>query len=281
MACMPNRCRCEERILAPFVSHYNRTKGTQFVFQQRLDLTGPSPQPEAAYADTETGRMLVLERKNFVWPADFAKLHDSLHVVSEIIGNRVRPALDPARAYRMTMRDDLRGSLPKLRSWADGVATAILSRMDAVNDGRTVRSRKAGREWSFREEQQCEREYYQPQTGLGFEFVGQPADLGLEDDSWATAGALQEILASTARKFDGYEHASRILVLDPHGDLRWSGSTTWKEVLAAVRVPTDVDEIWISMHDTITDLDCGWIHQPLWPEIAEQKYVFCERASGT
>src|SRR5205085_876459 len=63
MACMPSRCRCEERILAPFVSHYNHTKGTHFVFERRLDLTGPRPQPEASYADTVTGKMLVLERK--------------------------------------------------------------------------------------------------------------------------------------------------------------------------------------------------------------------------
>jgi hypothetical protein len=228
-----------------------------------------------------TGKVLVLERKNFVWPRDYAQLHDSLHVVSEIIADRVTPALDPARAYRITMRDDLRGPLPELRSWADDVATVIVSRMNAVNDGRTVRSLKPGREWSFREELTYEREYYQPQTGLGFEFVGQPTDLGLGDDPAAQAGVLQDILASAARKFEGYEHATRILVLDPHGDLRWSGSATWKKVLAAVKVPCDVDEMWVSMHDTITDLDCGWIHQPLWPDIAEQKYVFCENASTT
>jgi len=273
---MPSRCRCEERILAPFVSHYNRTHGTQFEFQQRLDLTGPLPQPEASYVDAVTGKMLVVERKNFVWPLDYAQVHDSLHVVSAIIAERVTPALDPDRAYRMTMRDDLRGRLPELRSWAADVATAVLSRMSAVNDGRTVRSRKPGREWSFRKEETYEREYYQPQTGLSFEFAGQPIDLDREDETDAVAGVLEDILASAARKFDDYEHASRILVLDPHGDLRWNGSTTWKEILAVVKVPDHIDEIWVSMHDTITDLDCGWIYQPLWPDIAEQKYVFCE-----
>jgi hypothetical protein len=151
--------------------------------------------------------------------------------------------LDPDRAYRMSMRDDLRGPLAELKAWAYDVGTAIVSRMSAVNDGQTVRSRKPRREWSFRKEEPFEREYYQRQTGLRIEFVGQPMDLDCDDDSAAVANAFREMLVSVARKFDGHEHATRILVVDPHGDLRWSGSTTWKDLLADLKVPAEIDQV--------------------------------------
>ena len=128
MSCTPHTCRCgqcEIRRLAPFVKHYNRVRTCAFVFDRRLDATGPESQPEAAYLDSRTGEVLVIERKSLIWPLDFAQLHATSHEIAGIIESELDHVFDARRAYRLTLRDDLRGPRAELRTYARAVARAI------------------------------------------------------------------------------------------------------------------------------------------------------------
>lgn len=269
------------RWLAPFVRHYNRVRTCEFVFDRRLDATGPDPQPEAAYVDAQTGGGLVIERKSLIWPPEFAQLHATSHELATIAENRLADVLDPKRAYRLTLRDDLRGTRTKLQAYATSVARAIAGRLDVVHGGTPLRARWPNREWSFREDTSLDRDFTEPPTGLIVEFNVRTTELNHGEVSPAFAAEFQRLLIAAAKKFEGYEHARRILVIDPYADVRWSTDETWRSLLAAVTIPGSIQEIWLSMHAKVTEVHCGWIQQELWPSFGPDHSELCPEHETT
>lgn len=275
---MPSGCRCgqcEMRWLAPFVRRYNRVRICDFVLDRRLDATGPAPQPEAAYVDANTRDVLVIERKSVIWPPDFAQLHATSHEVCGIVDAALGPVLEPNRAYRLTLRDDLRGPRKELQAYARRIGRAIADRLDAVHNGTALRARWPNREWSFLEEPVSERDFTEPSTGLIVEFKVRTSELDVGEVSAGLVSEFERLLVAAARKFEEHAAARRILVLDPYADVRWSTDDTWRKLLASVVVPAPIQEIWISMHAMLTELHCGWIQQQLWPVLGEDYSELC------
>lgn len=271
MSCLPSRCRCEERLLAPFISCYNRHKVASYRFRERLDLGTHTSQPEALYVDAQSGQRLVVERKNLIWPPDYAQIHDSLHMVTSIIETAITSHLDARTPYTFVMPDTIRGSVPGLRDHAAEVAKIIVKNMNAVHAGRTVGSRAPGREWSFRVEAAHERDWDEPDDGIRYVFTGtvSPLDYGEVPDG--LPHEFNRLLQSARLKFESHHDATRILVMDFHGDLQHPGSFI-EQLLAAVTVPANVDEIWLSTYVLVTELRYGWIHQQLWPSLGQPIY---------
>jgi hypothetical protein len=88
-------------------------------------------------------------------------------------------------------------------------------------------------------------------------------------------GEVERLLAAAARKFEEHGVATRILVLDPYADVRWSTDDTWRKLLTSVTVPASIQEIWLSMHAMLTELHCGWIQRQLWPVLGEDYSELC------
>lgn len=268
MSCLPSRCRCEERLLTPFIAHYNRQGGTSYEFRARLDLGSHTPQPEALYIDPTSEQRLVVERKNLIWPPEYAQVHDSLHMVTDIVATMITSHVLPSTPYVFTMPDRIRGTVPELRRHAEGVGNAIVRSLNAVHEGKTVRSRVVDREWSFRMEKTHERDWDEPNNGIRWVFNGVTTDLDWGDIPDGLAAEFCRLLTSASRKFADYETAKRILVIDFHGDLRHP-SLFIEQLLAVVSIPSNVEEIWMSTYALVTELHYGWIHQQLWPNIGE------------
>lgn len=268
MPCLPSKCRHEERLLAPFVAHYNRHSGSLYEFRQRLDLGSHSPQPEALYIDAVSEQRLVIERKNLIWPPDYAQMHDSVHMVERIVGAKITPHLILGQAYEFAMPDRISGAIPKIRLHAERVGEMIVSNLAAVHEGKTVRSRTVGREWSFRMEDCHEREWDEPPDGIRWIFNGRMSPLDWGEIPRGLADELIRMLDSASRKFASHSSAKRLLVIDFHGDLRHP-SMFIEQLLAAVTIPSNVDEIWSSMDALVTELHYGWIHQELWPTLGD------------
>jgi len=277
MMCTPSHCRCghcEERLLAPFVTHYNSWAGKCFRFKRRLDGSGPTPQPEAEYTDALNGS-LVIERKSLIYPTEFAKFHQTQHDVSATIDEQIRDVLDPRRAYRLTLRK-IRGNRTDLTSLVDEICRRIALELSLVHDGYTIGEQTPGNEWSFFEEPLSEREYFEPTTGLIFEFentegrfnpyFGIPDDLALETD---------RLLNATSAKFGSHTGATRLLALDTFGAIQVMTDAGWDALFSTVSVPATIDEIWMTKHANITDLACGWIFQRLWPQRMQAYQMFC------
>lgn len=267
MSCLPSRCRCEERLLAPFISHYNRHTGTAFEFRERLDVGSHIPQPEALYVDLTSQRRLVVERKNLIWPPDYARIHDSLHTVTSIVDTAITPHLIAGKPYKFIMHDTIRGSVRELRRHAERIGKAIVWYLGAVHAGKTVWSCAVGREWSFRMEGAHERDWNEPSDGIRFVFERSRRQLRWGEVPDGLVREFARLLESTRRKFLNHADATRVLVIDFHGDLRHP-DTFIEQIFAMVRIPSNVDEIWMSIYALVTELHYGWIHQQLWPKLS-------------
>jgi len=275
MGCSPTRRGHEVCVLSSFIDQYNRQHGTAFSFARSLDAAGSTPQPEALYVDTRTQKKLVVEHKTFVWPNDHFKVHRSGHEVAEIIEQAISPFLMSDRPYILKLPDDMRGARVELQGFAAEVAAVIRRDIDQVHAGATLGWRPPERWWIFREESPNEREYFQPSTGLVVSFEGAWTTLPPADFTAELYDTLNDMLARVAKKFEQHGDARRLLVLDPHGDVRFTPDAEWEHLLSTVDVPPSVDEIWVSFHDFITDTVCGWMQQRVWPTLAEQHLIGC------
>lgn len=95
MTCMPISGRCERQRTALFMRHLNDSESTNYQHVQCLDRTiVDRPQPEVLYADEATNESLVIERKNFVWPPDYAKTHAFEHKAVDRITERLAGICD-------------------------------------------------------------------------------------------------------------------------------------------------------------------------------------------
>ena len=283
MSCLPRKCRCgdfEQRRLGPFLTHYNRVRGTDYVFERRLDATGPKPQPEAAYKDSRTGHELVIERKSLIWPPDFAQLHTTSHAIAAMIDSQLNSVLDPQRAYRLTLQDDVHGSPDEILDYAASVTRAIAKRIDSVHRGKRLRASWPNREWQFCEEALYERDFTEPSTGLIVVFETHQSELDYGEVSDRFIAEWQRLLAAAERKFNSHESATRVLVIDPYADVMWSTDATWQTLITSAPIPSNIDEIWMSMHATITEVNCGWAHKQLWPSLFQVHYELCHDPSA-
>ena len=264
MGCLPTRCQCEERILAPFVAHYNRNVGTSFAFVERLDLRGPKPQPEALYRDGRSSASLVVERKSLVCAGSRQDSQQLAHGRSAC-ERAIRPHLDPEKAYKLAMPSELHGRLPVLRAYGSRIAAVILRNLAAVHRGQTLESTTPYRKWRFRLEDPHERDWDEPAAGLrvAFNVKSGPLDWGESPQGLDTE--VCRLLEAAARKFESHAEALRILVIEPIGDLHISDAPVLSQLLEAAAVPPDIDEIWISSHVLVTELSYGWGHQQIWP----------------
>ena len=92
---------------------------------------------------------------------------------------------------------------------------------------------------------------------LGFDFID-PTNLPEK-----LASALQDIYSRCVKKFAAYPDARRVLVLDPHADLRYLGTDWWKGVFSVLPPPTEIDEIWSEAFELVEEGLEGWIFEQL------------------
>jgi hypothetical protein len=267
-------------LLAPFVEHYNAVKGTQFLFAARLDRTGPEAQPEAEYRDATTGSKLVIERKSIIYPRDFAQLHQTLHELSGTLDRPLADILDASRAYRLIF-NKVRGNRTEMKSLAEIICERITADLALIHQGYEITDPTPGREWIFYEEREFDRDYFEPGTGVIYEFKGERRVLDL--DSEAPGDLLQDLskhLQSASRKFAPHPDATRLLALDTFGALQIMTDFNWDVLLRNVTIPENIDEIWLTKHAMITDMECGWVFQRLKPERNDAQYTLCHDSSA-
>ena len=70
--------------------------------------------------------------------------------------------------------------------------------------------------------------------------------------------ALRKIYSACVAKFAAYADAKRILVLDPHGDLRHQPIDWWKELWSALPPAVDIEKIWSGIFDYVDDELQDW-----------------------
>lgn len=266
MGCLPESGGCERQRTDPFVNHLNYFAGTNYRHSVCLDIAfRNSPQPEALYVDKDSGARLVIERKNLVWPPEYAVGHKNDHflvdLVTEGLGNLVNDD-----AYELQLDLGVSGSRVELEEFAGLISQTARARFPEIRAGMRVGSTQAGRRWAFWHGDRQQRAFEgAPETGLGVHW-----DVPTSQDSAGKPpdGFLKEVarlFGACVPKFEPYMDARRILVIEQHGDMRYMGAWWWKRVLDVVMPPPEIQELWDGMFDWLDDYQQGWTFEKLYP----------------
>jgi hypothetical protein len=269
MSCRPRSGGCEKPFTDVLVAHLNDTEGTHYRHRACLDIIERTiPQPEALYVDAETGLQLVVERKSISWPADYPYRHSNDHAVGELLSRELRDlANDDLYEVRLPML--MEGRREELLGFALEAAKQIRANWSAIASGSGLKGRVGDKWWwVFHRLPDWDREDDAPAKGLKIALVGPGRSLydyldpGRLPD--ALASSIRKIYASCSAKFSWYPEARRILLLDPHGDLRTESADWWQAVLAGSPPPAEIGEIWSGVLDWITDDTEDWIFERLY-----------------
>lgn len=265
MTCMPDSGGCERHRTDPFVSHLNEFEGSQYEHVACLDrVFRDSPQPEALYVDGRTGDQLVIERKNVVWPTEYAALHRNDHILAQAITEFLG---EIAAAYTLTIELDSSPRASRQEIWRLGsaIANQVKSELGQVLKGRRVVARVGEFRWRCALDSEDRLDFDEPETGLVLRWSFPDEHVYPERLPEALANAIRLALESTVAKFRGYPEARGILLVDQFGALRYSSEEWWRKVFESIPVPAAVAEVWLAMYDSITDYEEDWIFERLHP----------------
>ena len=265
MGCLPESGGCERQRTDPFVNHLNWLEGTNYVHKACLDVIDRNtPQPEALYVDEDSGARLVIERKNLVWPPEYAVGHKNDHFLVDLVTEGLRDLISDD-AYELQLELAISGSRVELEEFAGLITQTVRARFAEIRGGMRVGSTQAGRRWAFWRGDKQERTLEgAPETGLGVHWdvpsgdsSGKPPDGFLKE--------VARLFGACVPKFEPYIDARRLLVIEQHGDLRYMGAWWWKRVLELVVPPPEIQELWDGMFDWLDDYEQGWTFEKLYP----------------
>jgi hypothetical protein len=243
------------------VSYLNKQESVQFIHQACLDvLDRTSPQPEALYSDCTTGADLVIERKTVVWPPDYAAHHRNDHFIAESLSEKLR---DLAHGQPLTIRLDQapRMRATELSSFANEVAASIRASMTSILEGHVIGSNLNGGKWSCYLDPEERAASDEPTTGLAIRWTYSDETPNAEQLPAKLVDKVRGVFASTVDKFRNYAHARGILLLDPHGTIRYTGEWWWSGVFAVAPVPSSIAEVWLAQYNWVADHEQGWIFE--------------------
>jgi hypothetical protein len=257
MSCLPESGGCERPFTDAFVDFLNRSKGAHYMHRACLDRDSSAPEPEALYVDAQTNRELVIERKSISWPTDYPYRHSNDHFVSQVFSQALRD-LKFNDLYEVRFPMLIRGKREELRPFVLAAADAIRADWAKIASGVALKQRVgADWWWAFRRLPEVEREDNSPSMGLLVTWVGRSMRLNdyldptrLPED---LARALRKIYSACTAKFAGYADPQRVLILDPHGDLRHQPTAWWTELWSALPPAVEIQEIWSGTFDYIDD----------------------------
>ncbi len=245
MSCIPQSGGCERSATDALVAHLNASEGTHYEYQACLDrLDRTRPQPECRYVDAGCGQSLVIERKSISWPESYPYHHSKDHDLAEEIGGRLTE-IDFPDIYFLRMPVLGRASKEEISAMGQFVAQAIRSQFTNLTRDKVRMIESLGRSFQFGIQPLEDRYEYGPDRGLVFLWP-------LKND-WPKSSDLAEelrphiekVYTACVRKFADHAESRRVLMLDPHGDIRYTNARWWNQVLSNCPPPPSIDEIWI------------------------------------
>lgn len=263
MSCLPESGGCERHRTDPFVEHLNAIEGMKFRHVACLDLIyRNSRQPEALYIDAETRAQLVIERKNVIWPPDYAACHKNDHVLAEALAKHLS---DITAVYPISIHlgPSPRAPRHELVSLAQAISTQIRSELEILRLGKSVRSRTGGLSWRCTLDPEDRVDFGPPETGLLVQWSGEDSFMLPSRLPRDLAASIQSMFDATVDKFRSYPHARGILLVDQFGELRYSGEWWWSEVFESIPVPAGISEVWLALYDWLSDDEEGWMFERL------------------
>jgi hypothetical protein len=230
-------------------------------------MDSSSAQPEALYLDSITNLRMVIERKSLSWPLDYAYRHSNDHFAFEVFSNALR-GITFGDLYEIRFPLLIKGKREELRTFALAAAEVVRAKWTQLEPGSGLKERvSADRWWGFRRVPDWEKEESAPVKGLRVTWVGRSMfeheyldPSNPPEELQAKVGA---IYSACVAKFTTYPDATRILVLDPLGDLRHEPTDWWRELWLTCPPPREIGQIWSGVFDYIDDDSQDWSFERL------------------
>jgi hypothetical protein len=262
LSCLPDSGGCERGRTDPFVAHLNVLEDSHFEHEACLDvLDRTSPQPEALYVDTVTSVRMVIERKAIIWPPNYPQTHKNDHFLAQTVTEALR-AICQDQLYALVLEPSVEGRPTEVDQFAKDVIRQVGQEIGLVRAGRSIGSRRPGRRWCFRLQNAWERYCHPLKSGLVV-FWCPESDMPELCEPESIPEALQEVLrrifASCSRKFAPYPDARKVLLIDPHGDLRHAPVDWFARLFGSYPPPKEIDFIWLGVYDWLLDDQQGWM----------------------
>lgn len=274
MACLPESGRCERERTDAFVNHLNRVELHKFEHAFCLDqIHRNTPQPEALYVEQDSGDRLVIERKTIAWPLDYIARHQNDHLVANVLIDRVGP-LTTAAPCAFVIQPALQGRPVELLAFAGQIADVAIQQFSRVQSGRTIGSAKPGRQWKLLRENPKDRVADgEPETGLVIRWYPEETLDLAQDPPRELLSELDRHFTSCELKFRDYLLDRRVLVFDPHGELRYLPGLWWHEAFGLKTPSKEISEVWTGIYDWVTDRHQDWVFERVYPMVADASAV--------
>ena len=274
MACLPESGRCEREQTDAFVHHLNRIEFRSFQHELCLDqIYRNTPQPEALYVEPDSGDRFVIERKTIAWPGDYIVRHHTDHLIADILAARVGPLTTDA-AYAFILEASLRGRPGEVVAFAEQIAKFATQHLTRVRSGRAIGSLQLGRQWKLVRENARDRAAEgEPETGLMIRWYSEETLDLAQDPPQALLSEIERHFSSCVLKFREYRLYRRVLLLDPHGELRYLPDLWWHRVFQLKTPPEEISEVWAGIYDWVTERGQEWLFEKLYPMVADDRPV--------
>jgi hypothetical protein len=148
-----------------------------------------------------------------------------------------------------------------LLSFAHGVAESIRDSMTSILEGNVIGSNLNGGRWSCCLDPEQRAASDEPAAGLIIRWTYPDETPNAEQLPAELVDKVRDVFASTVKKFRAYAHARGILLLDPHGSIRYTGELWWSGVFAVAPVPSSIADVWLAQYNWVTEHKQGWIFE--------------------
>jgi hypothetical protein len=204
----------------------------------------------------------VIERKSISWPLDYAYRHSTDHFAFKVFSEALK-AITFDDLYEIRFPLLIKGKREELRPFALAAAQEVRADWPQLEPGAGIKKRvSADWWWGFRRVPDWEKEEGAPATGLKVTWVGrgmfEGGFLDPANPPQELLKKLRDIYSACTAKFNSYSDACRILVLDPHGDLRHEPKDWWQELWVTCAPPPEIGQIWSGVFDYIDDDSQAW-----------------------
>lgn len=293
-SCVPETGGCEWANLKDFVSRLNSELGSKYVRTACLDVEERNDKMPEILLEAPGMPPLVVENKVVVWPEDYCRQHSNSHNFANHFAKSLRSISTGFNGspFRLKIHSDLldRMGLRQVRNLADKLAFQVQAREDAAKGIKGVRGSQPIK-WHFGPGQptgwgepssSCAiwvetQESWEPDwESEDCEVVDEKSLLQLvEARNQAEearrlaalkgfAGSLDKAIGDAKGKFEQFDGHKKLLLLSFVGDSSNGFSDRdLSELVAAANLPTEIDEVWVAVHDWISEWDYKFAWKPL------------------
>lgn len=246
----------------------NTKFGTQYSLADCPDVFDKTKsQPEVLLENGENGGM-VIEQKGFPWPSDYIRFHQLEHEFGNYFTSMINSAFQDDVYLLGISAKHLRNSKKQVKSIAQQIAEAVMEKRGQIyNTGQVFSAQPVP--WRFWRLSELERDESTPERGVGVmindpwimfqdlqsHILELPNENTLVEIRQAIREKLEELLVKVELKFKDYPNCLRVLLLEVYGDDLSLDFISIDEIVQAVDLPLNIDQVWIAEPEWISEID--------------------------